>query len=206
MSVTGREARTARWPAAVGAGTTVLAGLGLALATRDGPGIGGYVSESGVSGAPHALLYRLSILALAVAAAGTALALRTVAGLAALALAVAVPCVVVAGTARCSAGCPLPPYQRPTPGDLVHAGGSIAATGLCALAMLAAALRCLDRPLRTVSRVSSAVTVPVLAATAVALLAIGRAPVTGALERVSLACCLAWLAAASALRAVPARR
>src|SRR4051794_41126688 len=106
----GERGHMARLPAAIGAGGAVLAAFGLVLATQDGPGFSGYISESGVVGAPHALLYRLSIFLLAVAAAGTALALRSVAGLATLALAVAVPCVVVAGSARCSAGCPLPPY------------------------------------------------------------------------------------------------
>ena len=49
----------------------------------------------------HAVLYRLSVFLLALAAAGAALALRPVAALAALALGIASPCLVVAGSARC---------------------------------------------------------------------------------------------------------
>jgi hypothetical protein len=197
---------TVRLSAGCAVGATVLATLGLALATRDGPGIAGYISEAGVSGAPHAALYRLSIFLLALAAAGAALALRAVAGLAALALGAASPCLVVAGSARCSRGCPLPPYQDATTGDLVHAGASIAATGLCALAMLAAAAWAAQRPLRAASRWGAVVSVPVLAAMAVALLAVGHRPVTGLLERLSVGCCLAWIAAVSTLRARPVRR
>ena len=195
-----------RLSGAIGTAALVLAAVGLFLATRDGPGIAGYVSESGVAGAPHDVLYQLSIFLLALAAAGVALALRPVAGWAALAVALAVPCLVLSGAARCSAGCPLPPYRDPTLGDLLHAGASIAATGLCALAMLAAARWATDRPLRTVSRWGAVVSLPVLFAMAAALLGLGRGPVTGGLERVSITCCLAWLATVSTLRVVLTRR
>jgi hypothetical protein len=197
---------TVRLSAGSAVAATVLATLGLVLATRDGPGIAGYISEAGVSGAPHAVLYRLSVLLLALAAAGAAVALRAVAAVAALALGTASPCLVVAGAARCSTGCPLPPYQNATPEDLVHAGASIAATGLCALAMLAAAGWAVERPLRAASRWGAAATVPLLVALAVALLAIGHGPVTGLLERLSVGCCLAWLAGVSTLLARPVRR
>jgi hypothetical protein len=197
---------TVRLSAGSAVGATVLATLGLVLATQDGPGIASYISEAGVSGARHAALFRLSVFLLALAAAGAALALRAVAGLAALALGTASPCLVVAGSARCSAGCPLPPYQNPTAGDLVHAGASIAATALCALAMLAAAGWAAERPVRAVSRWGVAATVPMLTAMAVALLTVGHRPVTGLLERLSVGCCLAWLVGVSTLRAGPMRR
>jgi Protein of unknown function (DUF998) len=185
----------------VAAVATPLAGLGLAFATRDGPGIAGYVSESGVAGAPHALAYRLTLLLLAVAAGAAALGLRPVAGPAALALGLAVPCLLVSGSVQCSAGCPLPPYERPTAGDLLHAGASIAAVGLCALAMLAAALWSTDRLVRAGARWAVAVMTPIGAAMVVGLVFAGRTPFTGAVERVCLIGCLAWVAGTSALLA-----
>jgi hypothetical protein len=180
---------------------TVLGGLGLIFATWHGPGISAYVSESGVDGAPHAVLYRLAMLALTVAAAGAALALRPVAWLAALVLAGGVPCLLVSGAARCSPGCPLPPYERPTDQDLVHAAASIAAVALTGAAMLAAAIWCADRAIRRLSRWAAALTVPVGLGVFVALLWLGRSLLTGVLERVSLAVSLIWLAAVCVLRA-----
>jgi Protein of unknown function (DUF998) len=186
--------------AGIALGATVLAAVGLVLATRDGPGLAGYVSESGVAGAPHAVLYRLTLLLLAVAAGAAAVALRPVAALAALALAVAVPCLLVSGVVQCSTGCPLPPYQHPTPGDLVHAGVSIAAVVCCGLAMLAAALRSADRPVRTVSRWVLVLMIPAGTAMAAALLLSGHTVLTGSLERICLAGCLGWVAAVASVR------
>jgi hypothetical protein len=180
---------------------TLLSGSGLVFVTRDGPGITGYVSESGVPGAPHALLYRITLLLLALAAAAAALALRPVAALAALALGLAVPCLLVSGAVPCSKGCPLPPYQDATPGDLVHAGASIAATGLCVLAVLAAATWCADGWVRVASRIAVALTVPAGTAMLAGLLLSGHGVLTGVLERVLLAGCLGWVVAVSALRA-----
>jgi hypothetical protein len=193
---------------------TVGAAVGLVLATRGGPGLAGYVSESGVAGAPHAVLYRLTLLLLALGAAAAALALRPVAGLAALALAVAVPCLLVSGAVQCSAGCPLPPYQHPTAGDLVHAGASIAAVGCCGLAMLAASwsgtwagppgwrlsVRSDDRRVRTISRWALVLMIPAGTAMAAALLLSGHTALTGSLERITLAGCLAWVAAVAIVR------
>jgi Protein of unknown function (DUF998) len=185
---------------------TVLAAVGLVLATRGGPGFAGYVSESGVAGAPHAVLYRATLFLVALAAAAAALALRPVAVLAAAALGLAVPCLLVSAAVQCSAGCPLPPYQQPTAGDLVHAGASIAAVGLCGLAMLAAALRSVDRRVRDLSRWMLWLMIPTGTAMAGALLLAGHTVLTGVLERVCLAGCLFWVAAAAALRTRPGSR
>jgi len=186
--------------AAVAMGTSLLGALGLAIATQDGPGIAGYVSESGVAGAPHALLYRISLLVFGIAAGAAALALRPAARLAALCLGLAMPCVLVSSAARCSAGCPLPPFQRPTTGDLIHAGASIAAVGLCALAILAAAAWSVDPVVRAVSRWSVVLSMPLLTAMAVGLLTVGHGRFTGVVERLSLTGCLAWLVAVCGVR------
>jgi len=198
-----RSRALARTCAAGALFATLLASAGLALATRDGPGIAGYVSESGVAGAPHALLYRLALLLLGVAAAGAALALRPVAAAAALALGLAVPFLLVSGAVQCSPGCPLPPFQRPTAGDLVHAGASIAAVALCALAVLAAAAWAADPWVRVASRWTAVLLVPAGTATFAALLVSGHTALTGVLERICLAGCLGWVAVTTALRTRP---
>jgi hypothetical protein len=189
----------ARVWATVGVVASLLGAGALLYASRGGPGIAGYVSESGVAGAPHALLYRLGLLIFVVATAAAALALRNPAPLAAAVLALAAPCLLVSSAARCSRGCPLPPFQRSTLGDLVHAGASIAAVGLCALAMLVAAWRATDRRLRKVSRWLAGFTIPVLCGMAVGLLAVGHSPFTAIVERISLLGCLSWLVTVSAL-------
>ena len=196
MSGAIHSSRSRLW-AALAAIAAPLAALGLVLATRDGPGIAGYVSESGVAGAPHALVYRLTLLLLAFAAFAAALGLRPVAGLAAFALSLAVPCLLVSGSVQCSPGCPLPPYERPTTGDLLHAGASMAAVGLCALAMLAAALRSTDQVVRVGARWAVAVMIPAGTAMLAGLLIVGKTPFTGTVERVCLAGCLAWVALTS---------
>src|SRR4051812_22881612 len=92
-------------------------------------GLDRYVSEGGISGAPHAWLYRISVWLIAVALA--LLAPRAGARSAALAFGLAAPAAFVSGAVSCSPGCPLPPFERPTAGDLVHAGGTIVALLLC---------------------------------------------------------------------------
>jgi Protein of unknown function (DUF998) len=189
----------ARVWAAIAVGASLLGAAGLVASLRDGPGVAGYVSESGVAGAPHALLYRIALLVFVLATGAAALALRDPAPLAAGVLAVAVPCLLLSSAARCSRGCPLPPFQRTTAGDLIHAGASIAAVGFCALAMLAAAWRGLDPLVRRVSRLCSALTLPVLFAMAAALVTVGHGVFTGVVERLSLVGCLAWLVGVSGL-------
>ena len=188
-----------RLSALVAAILTPVGALGLALVDRSTAGR--YVSEAGVAGAPHALGYRLILIFLAVAAGAAALGLRPVAGRAALALGLAAPCLLVSGSVRCSAGCPLPPYARATAADLLHAGASIGAVGWCALAMLAAARWSADPVVRVGSRWAVAVMIPVGTAMVVGLLFVGRGAFTGTVERICLAGCLAWVAGVSAVRA-----
>jgi hypothetical protein len=188
-----------RVSALIAAILTPVGAFGLALVDR--PLAGGYVSEAGVAGAPHAVRYRLILVFLAVAAGAAALGLRPVAARAALALGLAAPGLLVSGAVRCSAGCPLPPYERATAADLLHAGASIGAVVCCALAMLAAALWSADPVVRAGSRWAVAVMIPVGTAMAAGLLFVGRGPVTGTVERICLAGCLAWVAGVSAVRA-----
>jgi hypothetical protein len=190
-----------RVSALIAAILTPIGALGLALLDR--PTAGGYVSEAGVVGAPHALRYRLILVFLAVAAGAAALGLRPVAGRAALVLGLAAPCLLVSGAVRCSKGCPLPPFERATAADLLHAAASIGAVVCCALAMLAAALWSTDPVVRVGSRWAVVVMVPVGTAMVGGLLFVGRGAFTGTVERICLAGCLAWVASVSVVRARP---
>jgi hypothetical protein len=194
----------ARVWAAIGVAASLLGAAGLTLAGRDGPGLAGYVSEAGVAGAPHAVLYHGTLVVLVAATGAAALALRAPARLAALALGLAAPCLLVSSAARCTRGCPLPPFEPTTAGDLLHAGASIAAVGLCALAMLAAAWRALDQWVRRASRWAAGFTIPVLVTMAVGLLTVGHGVFTGVVERISLIGCLGWLVTVCTLGARPA--
>ena len=174
----------------------VVATAGLVVATIGGSGVSGYVSEAGVPGQWSSGLFRLSMLGIAATLGLAALTHRKVAP-AAVALAVAAPLVAVSGAVTCSPGCPLPPYERPTAGDLVHAGASMAALVLSALAMMLLAWATTEPVSRRISLLGTAIAVPLLAAAGLSLLLVGRGALTGVLERLALAACLGWLVAIS---------
>jgi len=179
----------------IAAAATVAAGLGV-LATAiasAGVDITAYVSEGGIPGAPHAGLFRAGVWLTAAALALLAGPARGTVPLAGLAFALAAPAVVVSGAVACSPGCPLPPFERSTGADLVHAGASIAALLLCGLAMLLYALQPVDAPLRRAARVGVAVAAPLFALTAVGLLFVGQGLFTASLERAALLATSAWL-------------
>lgn len=190
--------------AAAAAGAVLVGGAGV-FAAAGGGGLAGYLSEAGVAGAPRGALFTASVLLLAAGLGLLGLALRGVDRLASAALAGAVPFAVTSGAVRCTAGCPLPPFESPTPADLIHAGASIAAPGLAALAVLSLAVRAAHHFLRRVALVGSAVTLPLLAGAGVALVFAGRGALTGVLERASLAALCATLVAVAATRGWPPR-
>jgi hypothetical protein len=160
-------------------------------------GIAGYVSENGVPGSPHATVYRIGVLGVAVTAALLAIALRRSQVLVALPLAVAAPAIMMSAEVTCTPGCPLPPHAPTTAADLIHAIASFLGVGLFALAMLASAWRG-----STVSRIAVLTGWPLLAGTAIGVVAIGRGTVTGVLERLALTVCVGWLVTFAALHAV----
>ena len=187
---------------AIAAAATAAAGsLGFAVAVVGRSDVRAFVSESGVAGAPGATLYRLSVVCLAAACGLLAFALRPVAGLASAALGAAAPFAGLSGAVRCTPGCPLPPYERSTPADLVHAGSSIAALSLSTLAMLLLAWSAESSALRAVSRFALALTLPVLVAAGFAIFAIGRGLAAGVTERAGVFGTLGWLVAAAVVRA-----
>jgi Protein of unknown function (DUF998) len=187
---------------AVGAAVTAGAGsVGLAFAVVGQSDLRGFVSESGVDGAPSAAMYRISVVTLAVACGLLAFALRPVAGAAALALGASAPFTGVSGAVTCTPGCPLPPYERSTPADIIHAGASIFALSLSTLAMLVLAWSAEASALRRVSRFSLALTLPLLVAAAFAIFGLGRGWVAGLTERAGLFSTLGWLVLTATVQA-----
>jgi hypothetical protein len=185
------------------AGTAALAAAVAATAVGHG-----YVSEAGAPGAPLAGVYRGGIFAVAAALALLAAALRRwhtssresgpLIRPAVLALASAAPMAAVSGAVTCTPGCPLPPYETPGVADLVHAGASMAALLLAAAAMALFAIEpATGERLRRISRVGVCVTTPLLAATGLAMLLLGRGYTSGLLERAALVAALGWLIAAA---------
>ncbi|MGC9665467.1 DUF998 domain-containing protein [Planosporangium sp. 12N6] len=205
---TGRESRPAveRMAAGSAALLMVAGAAGLAVATGGYARVAGYVSESGVTGAPRAGLYRWSVICVGCAVALLAVVLRGSSRPAATLLAGAAPCAIVSSVVRCTRGCPLPPYEAPTAADLVHAGASIAGLLLLGGAMLVLARPGVDGPVRRVGRGGLTVAVPLLAAAGMSMAVAGRGAATGVLERVALAAALGWLVAVAVARALPRRR
>jgi len=169
-----------------------------------------YVSESGVTGAPHATMYRMSMGLLAVSLALLILPARATAGrvplpaflpagLAPLAFAVAAPLAGVSGAVTCSPGCPLPPYETTTPRDLIHATGAIGALLLCALVMLLYALQPDDTELRRAGRLGLLFAFPALVVSAIGVVFLGRGLFTGIAERAALVAVSGWLVLTAAL-------
>lgn len=107
----------------------------------------------------------------------------------------------VSGAVTCSAGCPLPPFERATTADLVHGGASIAATATVVLAMVTLAVSGPAGPVvRRLAGVAVALALPLAAALGLGMLLLGRGTVVGVLERLILALAVLWgLATATAL-------
>ncbi|WCN82842.1 DUF998 domain-containing protein [Micromonospora sp. LH3U1] len=146
-------ARRVAGSAAAGCALAGAVAVTVAVVAGPGPGLTGYVSEAGIAGSGHAATYRIGVLALAGALllVGAALPPGVWAAAPAL-LATGAVFTAVSGAVTCSAGCPLPPFERATTADLVHGGASIAATAAVVLAMVALAFpgrpgrRCVGSP------------------------------------------------------------
>ncbi|GAA1643320.1 DUF998 domain-containing protein [Actinoplanes couchii] len=201
-----------------GAGTMMFT-----LAAGPEPWWYGYVSEAGTDEQPYAIPYRwgLVTLALGVALLGvarSALPGRSVqpagvrarlAGLLAgtprfrgrladgrvtvWALAVAAVLAAVSGAVPCSHECPLPPYEPTTLADVVHAGASVVGMVVLAGAMAAMWFTATDRAVRWLSGVAVLTMVPLGAALAVIMLAVGRATTGAVVERLVLLIAVVWL-------------
>jgi hypothetical protein len=197
------EPLTARIAAGLGACCGVFGGILVvyAVAALPSPWTGGFVSEAGVPGAPHPLVYRFGIAGLAAGLALLGVAVLSVPPIPVPRLPTVPPWLflvsagaftMVSGSVPCTRECPLPPYEPTTARDLVHGGTSMLAVALATAAMLLLAASTHDPVLRTVSRVAAGCCVPVLLALAVSLAATGRSESTAVLERAGLAGVLVW--------------
>ncbi|MET8349444.1 MULTISPECIES: DUF998 domain-containing protein [unclassified Micromonospora] len=192
--------RVAGW-AAAGCGLIGAVAVTVAVVAGPGPGFTGYVSEAGIAGGGHAATYRIGILALAGSLLLLAAALPPGVRAAPALLAAGAVCTALSGAVTCSAGCPLPPFERATVADLAHGGASIAATASVVFAMIALAVAGpVDRAVRRLSGTAAALSLPLCATVGLGLLVIGRGTVVGVLERLILALAILWgLATATTL-------
>ncbi|TQJ20929.1 uncharacterized protein DUF998 [Micromonospora sp. A202] len=179
--------------AAAGCALAGAVAVTVAVVAGPGPGLTGYVSEAGIAGSGHATTYRIGILALAAALLLVGAALPPGVWAAPALLATGAVFTAVSGAVTCSAGCPLPPFERATAADLVHGGTSIAATASVVLAMVTLAVSGPAGPvLRRLAGLAAAVALPLCAAVALAMLILGRGAVVGVLERLVLAVAVLW--------------
>ncbi|MEU7804291.1 DUF998 domain-containing protein [Micromonospora arborensis] len=195
-------ARRVAGSAAAGCALAGAVAVTVAVVAGPGPGLTGYVSEAGIAGSGHAATYRIGILALAAALLLVGAALPPGVWVAAPALlATSAVFTAVSGAVTCSAGCPLPPFERATAADLVHGGASIAATAAVVFAMITLAVSGPAGPaVRWLARVAAALTLPLCATVGLAMLVVGRGAVVGVLERLILALAVVWgLVTATAL-------
>ncbi|MFF5179101.1 DUF998 domain-containing protein [Micromonospora sp. NPDC000316] len=189
-------ARRAAASAAAGGALAGAVAVTVAVVFGPGPGLTGYVSEAGIPGSAYASTYRLGVLALAGALLLLAVALPPVMRIAPALLATSAVFTAVSGAVTCSAGCPLPPFERATVADLVHGGASIVATAAVVLAM--AVLAGSEESGPAVRRLAvRAVTLvfPLCAAVGLAMLIVGRGALVGVLERLVLGLAVLWAVA-----------
>jgi hypothetical protein len=179
-----------RWASGASALAGFLGAAGLAIAVS-GSAASTYVSESGVPGALRAGLYSASMVLLAISLALLAGPAARACRLIGASLALAAPLAALSGAVHCSPGCPLPPYETPTPRDLIHAAAAIGALLLCALAILLYCL--LPPPWRGTGRLGVAIAYPPLLLSAAGILFAGRSLFTGVMERAALIGVSAWV-------------
>ncbi|MEV7622915.1 DUF998 domain-containing protein [Actinoplanes sp. NPDC089786] len=176
----GRRRLAAVAAAAVfGGALAMLAGL----IAAPGPWEQGYVSEAGVTGLPFAGVYRTGLVVLAIGVGCLGLSLR------ARLLLVAAVLAGISGAVPCTAGCPLPPYEVSTFGDVVHAGAAILGMAVLAGAMAVRWWTADDR----LSGLAAGVVVPVGGALGLTMVFAGRVPLGAVLERLLLVVAVAWL-------------
>ncbi|MBV1853495.1 DUF998 domain-containing protein [Catellatospora tritici] len=163
------------------------------------PWLRGYISEGGVASSPRHWVYRTGIVLVAASLVLLGAALRRLVPYVCAVLVTAGGFGAVSAAVSCTPGCPLPPYERSTPTDLVHAGASMVAVGLAMVAMGGVAAISLQPALRRTARVFFAVSLPLMAALVFGLLALGRGLFTSVLERVALVPPVGWVAATGLL-------
>lgn len=189
--------RRTRWWA-VGAAVGAVGGavtVTVAVVAGPGPGLRGYVSESGVGDGGSVVAYQSGLLALAVSLLLLAGALRPVRAAAWL-LVAAAGATTVSATVSCRDGCPLPPHDPVTATDLVHGGASIVAVACCVFAMIAVFWSPVSTyPLRRLALLGAAAALPLSAAVGLGMLLVGGGLLVGTLERLLLLLIVVWCVA-----------
>ncbi|GAA2645064.1 DUF998 domain-containing protein [Paractinoplanes durhamensis] len=179
----------------------VVAGAGamlFALVARPVPWWQGYVSEAGTAGQPHAVVYRLGLVLVALGVALLGRALRR----ARLLLLVAA---VFAGTTSavpCTDRCPLPPYEPTTPADLIHTAAGILGMAVLAAAMARARSSAASPVSRRLTTVALSLTLPLGVVFGLTLLVAGRGTTSALLERALLLVAVGWLIGTALLTAL----
>ena len=158
----------------------------LSVVQSQGFSYAGYISETGVPGSPQALGYRVGIALFSCGLLLLGVALRHTLPFAAGLLALGGLLSSAASVVNCSAGCPLPPYEAPTFGDLVHAGASVGAVVACLAAMVVFAVSPTVGVERALCRAWLVAALPLFLVAASSLLFVGRGRLTGDSERVLL--------------------
>lgn len=215
-AIGGRPARAA---AAAAAASATAGAVAITIAVANDPALRltGYVSEAGTRSAGHPTAYRWGMLGLAAALtllaaalppapdtvddhppgrlAAARLAAGRIAGgrLAAVLLGVAAAATAVSASVACSDGCPLPPDERTTGADLIHATASVGAVAACVLAILVVAGWPEPSPPRSTARATAVLALPLSAAVGLAMAAVGNGTLTGILERSLLTVTTGWL-------------
>jgi Protein of unknown function (DUF998) len=188
--------RSARRAAAIGAAACFVGGgVAVTVAVVAGPASGwtGYVSEAGTGSGIYASVYRIGVLVFAAGLLPLSAAVAATSRLAAALFGGAALGGALSGTATCSDGCPLPPFEAATTADLVHGGASIAAVAACVVAMPVVAACAATTSLRRGSLVAAAVAFLLSGVVGAGMLAIGRSAVVGIVERALLIAIALWL-------------
>ncbi|MFG1651190.1 DUF998 domain-containing protein [Micromonospora sp. NPDC049275] len=202
----GDVARRVAGSAAAGCAVAGAVAVTVAVVAGPGPGLTGYVSEAGIAGSAHAVAYRIGVLALAGALLLIAAALPPGVRVAPALLATGAVLTAVSGAVTCSAGCPLPPFERTTVADLVHGGASIAATAAVVLAMVALAVSGpAGAMVRRLAAGTATLALPLCATVGVAMLVVGRGALVGVVERLVLGLAVLWGVATGTALALASR-
>ncbi|MGC4821176.1 DUF998 domain-containing protein [Micromonospora sp. DT63] len=202
----GDVARRVAGSAATGCAVAGAVAVTVAVVAGPGPGLTGYVSEAGIAGSAHAVTYRIGVLALAGALLLIAGALPPGVRVAPALLATGAVLTAVSGAVTCSAGCPLPPFERTTVADLVHGGASIAATAAVVLAMVALAVSGpAGAMVRRLAAGTAVLALPLCATIGLAMLVVGRGTLVGVVERLVLGLAVLWGAATGTALALTRR-
>ncbi|MDP9240077.1 MAG: DUF998 domain-containing protein [Actinomycetota bacterium] len=170
--------------------------IGLAWRRAGSPGLAGYLSQLGATGAASAGLYRLAVLCVAAAAALMALAwwLRSPGLDAAGLLALSAVLFAVSATVPCAQGCPIPVRDGlTTAANVVHFAASAGAFGVALGAMGSVGAGYRDPWLRRVSATTARVATLLYAVLSTLVLIVGHSVINGVVERLLALVATGWL-------------